>query len=254
MGRIESGGKASLEALVESGTLGFQVLHPGGLELTRELAELCRAGPGQRLLDVASGTGGSACYLAEAFGCSVTGIDHSAFMVETAQRKARDRKLEVSFQLGDAHRLPFEPATFDVVISECTLCALDKAKVIAEMARVARSGCYVGISDLCWKDDAPSDIKSRLVDLEGERPEDVAGWVSLFSQAGLHDLHTEDRSEALASMSKEMRGELGLLAYLKVVLSVWRRWGLGGLARVRETEKLFASKHLGYLLIVGRKA
>ena len=38
---------ASLEALVESGELEtIQILHPGGLELTRELAELCRVSQG----------------------------------------------------------------------------------------------------------------------------------------------------------------------------------------------------------------
>jgi hypothetical protein len=42
--------RASLEALVESGDLGFQILHPGGLELTRELAELCHLGTGKSVL------------------------------------------------------------------------------------------------------------------------------------------------------------------------------------------------------------
>ena len=126
MAADQNPGLASLEALVEDGDLGFQILHPGGLELTRELAELCCAGPHKRLLDVASGTGESACYLAESFGCRVTGIDHSGFMVETAKRKAQDHNLEVQFQQADAHHLPFEAGTFDAVISECTTCALDK--------------------------------------------------------------------------------------------------------------------------------
>lgn len=55
--------KVSLEMLVESGDLGLPVLHPGGLATTRELAEFCHVRPGKQLLDVASGTGESACWL-----------------------------------------------------------------------------------------------------------------------------------------------------------------------------------------------
>ncbi len=249
----QSPGRASLEALVESGDLGFQILHPGGLGLTRELAELCHAQSGKSLLDVASGTGESACYLAESFRCQVTGIDHSAFMVDTAERKARDCKLKVQFQQADAHHLPFEAGTFDIVISECTTCVLDKPRAVSEMIRVARTGGYVGISDLCWKEDAPSSLRSRLAELEGERPETIAGWVRVFEQAGLQDVHAADRSESLASMSKEMRHHLGVLGYMKIVFRVLGRWGISGVARIMESEKIFRSKHLGYAIIAGRK-
>ncbi len=245
--------RASLEALVESGELGLPTLHPGGLKLTRELAELCRAGPDKSLLDVASGTGESACYLAESFGCQVTGVDRSAFMVETAKQKATGRKLEIRLQQADAHHLPFERGTFDVVISECTTCALDKPQAIGEMVRVARPGGYIGISDLYWREDAPQSVKSRLAELEGERPENLSGWIRLFEQAGLQDVRAENRSEALAGMAKEMRKQLGMLGYIKIVLTVLRRWGLRGVAKVMESEKVLRSKHLGYAIIVGRK-
>jgi ubiquinone/menaquinone biosynthesis C-methylase UbiE len=246
--------RASLEELVESGVLGLQILHPGGLELTRELGEMCHAGPGKSLLDVACGTGESACHLAEFFGCEVTGIDHSAFMVDAAKQKARERKLAIQFQQADAHCLPFEVATFDIVISECSTCALDKPAAIGEMVRVARRGGYVGISDLCWKESAPSGLKSRLAELEGERPETVSGWVGLFQQAGLQDVHTKDASESLSSMSKAMRKQLGVAGYMKIVLRVLHHWGIGGLAKVVGSEKIFRNEHLGYAMIVGRKA
>jgi SAM-dependent methyltransferase len=246
--------RASLEALVERGDLHLEILHPGGIELTRDLVEMCHLGPGKNLLDVASGTGESACYLAESFRCRVTGVDHSAFMVATAQQKARDRKLEIQFQQGDAHHLPFEAETFDVVISECTTCALDKARAIGEMVRVARSGGYVGISDLYWKRDAPSAIKLRLADLEGERPEDIANWTRLFEQAGLQDVRSQDRSPSLEAMSKEVKKQLGIRGYMKIVLRVLRQWGMLGVVRVMQSEEILRSKHLGYALTVGRKA
>jgi ubiquinone/menaquinone biosynthesis C-methylase UbiE len=91
---------------LESGDLDLPVLHPGGLDATRDLARLCHVGTGSLVLDVASGTGESACFLAEEFGCKVTGIDHSDYMVETARRKAEERGLKTEFKKGDAHDLP----------------------------------------------------------------------------------------------------------------------------------------------------
>jgi arsenite methyltransferase len=174
---------ASLEALVESGELRtIQILHPGGLKLTRQLAELCHVGENKSVLDVASGTGETACYLAQSFGCRVTGVDHSALMVDVARRKARERNLDINFEVADAHDLRFAAGSFDVVLSECTLCALDKKKALGEMARVARSGGWVGISDLFWKDDAPIDIKQRLAKIEEEHPEELPGWTRLFER------------------------------------------------------------------------
>ena len=52
--------------------------HPGGLKLTERLGELLKLGPHSRVLDVASGKGTSALFLAERFGSEVVGIDYSS--------------------------------------------------------------------------------------------------------------------------------------------------------------------------------
>jgi ubiquinone/menaquinone biosynthesis C-methylase UbiE len=174
----------SLENLIESVDLKLEVLHPGGLEITKELAELCHVSKDTKVLDVSSGTGESACFLAEQFGCEVTGVDVSDYMVEKSRRKSKERGLNIAFKRGDAHNLPFEDNTFDAVISECTTCLLDKERAISEMVRVARSGGFVGIHDVCWKDDTPEHVKQELAELEGERPETLDGWKRLFEQAG----------------------------------------------------------------------
>lgn len=56
--------------------------HPGGLALTRRLGELLGLKPGIRVLDVASGKGESALFLAKTFGCEVVGLDFGALNVE----------------------------------------------------------------------------------------------------------------------------------------------------------------------------
>ena len=53
----------SLEQLLENGNLQVEILYPGGLEITKELANLCEIGQGIRVLDVASDSGESDCFL-----------------------------------------------------------------------------------------------------------------------------------------------------------------------------------------------
>lgn len=246
--------KPSLEALIESEVLPLEVLHPGGLDTTRALAELCRVSESTPVLDVASGTGESACFLADSFGAAVVGVDHSARMVQRADRKARGRRTRlVEFVRGDAHRLPFRDEEFEVVISECTLSLLDKVTALGEMARVVRSGGRIGVHEICWREGAPERLKQRLFELEGERPESLAGWRRLFEDAGLHDVRAVDRSELIPLWMDESKRSLGLGVQLRAAGRVLRRWGLGGLRRVFASERLFRSEHLGYAMVVGEK-
>ncbi len=245
---------ASLEALIESVDLGVETLHPGGLDTSKELAELCRVGAGLRVLDVASGTGLTACFLAETYACQVVGVDASDRMLERARKKLDLRRgLPVEFRHGDAGHLPFDPASFDVVISECTLCILDKEAAIREMVRVARPGGYVGMHDLCWKEGAPDGLKDRLAEIEGERPETLDGWKRLFENAGLRDTVARDRSDLIPAWTREFKRRLGVGGQLWALFKVWQRWGLRGLQRIRESEGIFRSEHLGYGLVAGRK-
>jgi ubiquinone/menaquinone biosynthesis C-methylase UbiE len=243
----------SLEKLIENADIGIEILHPGGLGITRELAELCHIARDSRVLDVASGTGESACFLAETFGCRVTGVDLSGFMIERARRKALERGLEIEFLEGNAHELPFEADTFDAVISECTVCLLDKERAIREMARVVRSGAYMGIHDICWKSDAPESMKQRLAEMEGERPETLQGWNWLFDGAGLIDVITVDKSELIREWSNEVERMIGFAGKMKIFFKALRLWGPGGLSAILKSERIFRSEYMGYGIIVGRK-
>lgn len=244
---------ASLEALVETGMLPLESLHPGGLDLTRELAERCGIRRGDRVLDVASGTGETACFLAGTIGARVFGVDRSDAMLRRAAAKARDRDLRVELANAGATDLPFADGEFDAALCECTLCFLDKERALAEMARVLRPGGRLGMHDLCWKKGAPEGMKRTLAEVEGERPEELEGWRRLFAGAGLVDIEVVDRSELIGRWMRESRKRLGVGGYLKLVLAVVRRWGVGGLWRVLRSEGVFSSERLGYGIVVGTK-
>jgi ubiquinone/menaquinone biosynthesis C-methylase UbiE len=243
----------SLENLIEAEALGFEILHPGGLQLTAELAELCHIDRSGLVLDVASGTGESACYLAQNFGCSIVGLDASDYMVERAKAKAAVIGLDVQFLRGDGENLPFADDTFDAVISECTTCILDKEVAIRAMTRVARPGGYIGIHDLCWKKDTPQHLKQRLAEIEGEDPETLDGWKDLFERAGLVDVVAEDRSQLIPDWTKGIKRQLGISGQLRIFAKVIKRWGLHGYRTISESERIFRDAHTGYGMIVGRK-
>ncbi len=251
--RLEGNENPSLESLVEELDLGIETLHPGGLETTKRLAEMCGIDENMKVLDVASGTGLTAIFLAENYGCSVTGIDQSEMMVEKAREKAKGSEMDVEFLTGDAHKLPFEDGSFDVVISESTLCLLEKEKALDEMVRVVKTGGRVGIHDICWSKDADESLKRRLDELEGERPETREGWVNLFEKAGLSEIEAEERPEVIDGWMEEMESDLGILGKLEIFIKILKKWGFGGFLRIRESENIFEDSQTGYIFIVGRK-
>jgi SAM-dependent methyltransferase len=246
-------GQASLESLIETELLPVESLHPGGLELTEELAELCKIHRGTEVLELACGTGESACRLVERRGARVVGLDGSLRMLQRAEQKARARGLEVEFREADAHHLPFPDAAFDVAICECTLCLLDKEQVLREMVRVVRPGGCVGMHDLCWRENTPDDLKRALAEIEGERPETLDGWRQLFARAGLVEIRAVDKSFLIPRWMEESRKHLGLIGRLVLACRIIRRWGMRGLRRILRSERVFSSKQLGYGIVVGTK-
>ena len=72
---------------------------------------------GAHVLEVASGSGGPALYLARKFGCRITGIDINEEGLKTANQHARDANItDATFQFADMNqRLPFEDETFDAI-------------------------------------------------------------------------------------------------------------------------------------------
>lgn len=108
--------------------------------------------PGQRALDIGSGTGHLSFALADRVvpGGWVDGVDGAEEMVRLARRRNRRRRRPVAFVTGRAQQLPFPDASVDAVT--CTLvlhhvAAADRPTAVAEMRRVLRPGGRVLIAD-----------------------------------------------------------------------------------------------------------
>jgi ubiquinone/menaquinone biosynthesis C-methylase UbiE len=114
-----------------------------------ELVEALRIAPGERVLDLATGTGEVAIRAARR-GAVVTGIDIAEPMLAKARERAAEEGLEISFDLGDVEYLPYEDACFDVLASSFGLIfPPDHANVAAEVARVICPRGRLGFT--AWK-------------------------------------------------------------------------------------------------------
>jgi demethylmenaquinone methyltransferase/2-methoxy-6-polyprenyl-1,4-benzoquinol methylase len=124
-------------------------------------ADLAHAGPGARVLDVATGTGDLALELARrvAPGGEVVGSDFSEEMLARARRKAQPPGVELRFEWGDALELPYADATFDAAtVGFGARNFSDLGRGLAEMVRVVRPGGRVVVLEFTSPTRAPLSI------------------------------------------------------------------------------------------------
>lgn len=129
----------------------YDQFHSRGLEATLEMATLIRARPDEHILDVGSGLGGPARYVAKRFGCRVTGIDLTAEFCDVARHLTRLLHLEerVSFEVGNALAMPFRDASFDGAYSmNVSMNIADKSAFYGEIHRVLKPGGWLILSEL----------------------------------------------------------------------------------------------------------
>src|SRR5215475_14598882 len=106
------------DALTPQQLAPLDQFHTRGLAATADLAKLIGITADMSVLDIGSGVGGPARFLAETYGCRVTGVDLSESFVDAA-RYLTDRTGQsdrISFQTANALDLPLGNGTFNVVL------------------------------------------------------------------------------------------------------------------------------------------
>ena len=126
--------------------------HIHGIDAVRRAAEQFGLGPASRVLDIGSGLGGPARFLAHSTGCHVTALELQpslhAIAADLTQRCGLGKL--VTHLCGDALSHPIPDAAFDVVVSWLAVHHItDRTRLLARFARALRpgGGCY--IEDLC---------------------------------------------------------------------------------------------------------
>jgi len=132
------------------------------------MASLAKSlGPDSRVLDLGSGYGGAARYLARTFGCRVTALNLSEAENERNRRMSREQGLDPLIEVvdGSFEEVPAADASFDLVWSQdAILHSGHRNRVIAEAARVLRPGGELVFTDPMQADDCPEGVLQPVLD------------------------------------------------------------------------------------------
>lgn len=115
--------------------------HTRGLAATAELAQLAGIVTGMSVLDVGSGVGGPARFLAATYGCRVTGVDLSEAFVDAARylTERTGQSGQLLFKTASALELPFDDGRFDIVLLQHVAMNIsDRARLYHEIRRVLK--------------------------------------------------------------------------------------------------------------------
>lgn len=176
----------------------------------RQLLEWMNVGPQTNVLEVACGSGGPACYTAQLTGCRLTGIDNTAEGIVNAQKLSAQMRLTDRTTFGEADAndpLPFADGEFDALLCIDALNHLrDRRSVIAEWARVLRSGGAMAFTDPVVVTGAVTNAELALRSSIGFFLFVPSGYTEkLLADAGLRIERIVDASDAAASTSARRR-------------------------------------------------
>jgi SAM-dependent methyltransferase len=189
-----------LDALTIDDLSAIDEVHTRGREATVEVADLVMFTPELNVLDVGSGVGGPARYIARTFGCRVTGIDLTPAFCDAATKLTELVDLQdlVSFQVGSALDMPFDNASYDLVWTiQMQMNIADKPALYREMARVLRPGGCLVFQDIVAGVGGPIHTPVPWASEPGQSflamPDDLR---AMIASAGFEELTWRDSSDA----------------------------------------------------------
>jgi sarcosine/dimethylglycine N-methyltransferase len=230
--------------------------HFGGIEANDTLAAKAGIQRQHHVLDVCSGMGGPARYLAHRIGCRVTGLDLTRSRYESAVRLTQLAKLArlVDFRLGDALNMPFEDASFDVVIGQEAWCHVpDKPRLIAECVRVMKPGGAIAFTDILRRASlGAAELQRMQQGMPFPTLETLEGYSALLTQSGCTVSQLDDLSQHWAQILVQR-----LAMYRSLESDTVRRFGAEHFSKWDETYAyfvgLFREGKLGGGRFVARK-
>lgn len=187
-------------------------MHPGGLALTGKLAGLVDLGPHCRVLDLGSGRGATAVYLARTVGCRVIGVTPEASGVAAGREVARQQGVAglVEFVRGDWGQAPLRNGSFEVVFAECVLSILPDQKASLQRCHsLLKEGGCLGLSDVTVNGLLPPELDPLLANAGCLGGALSLEWYRCLAEAvGFQVKSSQDLPEVASEFLREISGKL----------------------------------------------
>ncbi|HEY9567670.1 MAG TPA: methyltransferase domain-containing protein [Thalassobaculum sp.] len=189
-------------------------LHDAMKRSNERMAEGVALAAADTVLDVGSGYGALARFLARQYGCEVVASNISERELEWGRELTADQGLEdkVRFEWADFHALPFDGDAFDYYWSqEAFLHAADKATVLTEAQRVLKPGGAIVFTDLLVRDGTPAADRERIYErVKSPDMWDTGAYLGALERSGFAIEAHEDWSEHVAPTYAWVREQLEL--------------------------------------------
>jgi len=189
----------NLETLTENELKDFDQDHYGGVHVVEVLADKAAIRCEHHVLDVCSGMGGPARWVAYRYGCRVTGLDFTESRVEAAKRLTRRVRLDhvVDFVHGDATAMPLPDSRYDVLIGqESWLHIPDKAALIRQCARVVKPAGTIAFTDIVLRAELTRSEEERFAaEMHAPNVASADRYEELLAQNGFRVELRENLSE-----------------------------------------------------------
>jgi len=180
---------------------GRTYVSTGGETTTKEFTGQLGLKPGMKVLDIGSGAGGSAFYMARTFGADVYGIDLSTNMVEEARGFVAEMEPEVQhrvqFHIKNALTMEYPARFYDVVYSRDAIMhnsVEDKLLLFKRFMKTLKPGGKIMISDYCHGDKVHSQRFTDYVATRDYKLCTVKQYGNILKKAGFKDIVAEDKT------------------------------------------------------------
>ena len=145
-------------AVVES---EHEIQNPTSEEKIRLLGKRLGLGPGSHVLDIASGKGGPALILAEAFGCRLTCVERAPEFVAAARERVAAAVLEDRIEIVEADAATYRLGRYDAAL--CLGASFVYGGLVPTLERLRSAAPLLAIGEPYWRDTPPATVDPKRV-------------------------------------------------------------------------------------------